>query len=122
MPARAGLSKEEHHDYMLQNLEKYRESLTLWDQGVAQGYLPFQALLDAKDDAVMVHLNALDSDNETMAEASRKAIDAIDDILLRFLNASRVGSSSCQRWWSKVCPSCRELAGGESFYRRKTQR
>jgi hypothetical protein len=54
MPARAGLSKEEHHDYMLQNLEKYRESLTLWDRGVAQGYLPFQALLDAKDDAVMV--------------------------------------------------------------------
>lgn len=115
--ARAGLSQEEHHDYMLQNLEDYDKAIHIWETGVAKGYLPFQALLDAKDAAVMVHLNALDSGNQEMADKSAAAIDSIDEILIRFLGASRVSGSSCQRWWNKVCPSCRELSGGSIYYR-----
>lgn len=108
----AVIPKAQHEAWMLENLAQYEANLAAWENGVARGAWPFQALLDAKDSAAMVHLNALDSDNPEMARKAMQATNALDDILLNFLAASSCSGRDASLWWSKVSPSCSMLAKG----------
>lgn len=103
---KTGAPPDQHARWMEDNWKAYKQTIAQFNEGLLRGTMPVDLLPIALQEATMVHLNALDSDNRKIADMAAEIVRDLSKLMSKLMRSSNATCSDCTCWWNRYKGTC----------------